>query len=97
MVEHGCFFVTALMLLVPGYPTVAERREWPRWAMLPYLILADGRNTILAALFMFSDRVIYPYYATIPRVAGSRRLAIKSSRARSCFCRLAFLPWCRAR
>jgi cytochrome c oxidase assembly factor CtaG len=38
--------------------------------MIPYLLLADGQNTILAALFMFSDRVIYPFYATAPRVAG---------------------------
>jgi putative membrane protein len=70
VVEHGCFFVTALMYWYPviqPWPSVAR---WPRWAMLPYLLLADGQNTILAALFMFSDRVIYPYYATIPRVAG---------------------------
>ncbi len=38
--------------------------------MIPYLLLADGQNTILAALFMFSGRVIYPYYASTPRIAG---------------------------
>ena len=38
--------------------------------MIPYLLLADGQNTILAALFMFSGRVIYPYYAASPRIAG---------------------------
>jgi cytochrome c oxidase assembly factor CtaG len=38
--------------------------------MIPYLLLADGQNTILAALFMFSDRLIYPFYATVPRLAG---------------------------
>jgi cytochrome c oxidase assembly factor CtaG len=38
--------------------------------MLPYLLLADGQNTILAALFMFSDRLLYPFYATSPHVAG---------------------------
>ena len=38
--------------------------------MLPYLLLADGQNTILSALFMFSDRLLYPYYATAPHIAG---------------------------
>jgi cytochrome c oxidase assembly factor CtaG len=38
--------------------------------MLPYLLLADGQNTILAALFMFSDRLLYPFYANAPRIAG---------------------------
>jgi putative membrane protein len=70
VVEHGCFFVTALMFWYPviqPWPSVAR---WPRWAMIPYLFLADGQNTILAALFMFSDRLIYPFYDTVPRVAG---------------------------
>jgi len=70
IVEHGCFFVTALLFWYPviqPWPSVAR---WPRWSMIPYLLLADGQNTILAALFMFSDRLIYPFYATVPRVAG---------------------------
>jgi cytochrome c oxidase assembly factor CtaG len=70
VVEHACFFGSALMFWYPviqPWPSVAR---WPRWAMLPYLLLADGQNTILAALFMFSDRVIYPFYASAPRVAG---------------------------
>ena len=70
VLEHGCFFVTALMFWYPviqPWPSVAK---WPRWSMIPYLLLADGQNTILAALFMFSDRLIYPFYATVPRVAG---------------------------
>ena len=70
VVEHACFFTTALMFWYPvvqPWPSVAR---WPRWAMLPYLVLADGQNTVLAALFMFSGRVIYPFYAASPRVAG---------------------------
>ena len=70
IVEHGCFFVTALLFWYPviqPWPSVAR---WPRWSMIPYLLLADGQNTILAALFMFSDRLIYPFYAMVPRVAG---------------------------
>ena len=43
------------------------RSPWPRWAMIPYLLLADLQNTVLAAILTFSDRVIYPAYATIQR------------------------------
>ncbi len=70
VVEHACFFTTALMFWYPvvqPWPSVAR---WPRWAMIPYLLLADGQNTILSALFMFSNRLLYPVYATVPQVAG---------------------------
>jgi len=70
VVEHACFFTTALMFWYPviqPWPSVAR---WPRWAMLPYLLLADGQNTILSALFVFSGRLLYPYYATAPQIAG---------------------------
>jgi putative membrane protein len=70
VVEHACFFTTALMFWYPvvqPWPSVAR---WPRYAMLPYLLLADGQNTILCALFVFSNRLLYPYYATTPHIAG---------------------------
>ena len=46
----------------------ARRGEFdgPRWTMIPYLLVADLQNTALAAILTFSDRVIYPAYATIP-------------------------------
>src|SRR5260370_14764304 len=46
------------------------RSPWPRWTMIPYLLLADLQNTVLAAILTFSDRVIYPAYATIARAGG---------------------------
>ena len=70
VVEHACFFITALMFWYPVIQPWPSAARWPRWAMLPYLLLADGQNTILAALFMFSDRLIYPFYAGAPRIAG---------------------------
>jgi cytochrome c oxidase assembly factor CtaG len=70
IVEHGCFFVTALLFWYPVIQPWPSVTRWPRWSMIPYLLLADGQNTILAALFMFSDRLIYPFYATVPPVAG---------------------------
>ena len=30
--------------------------------MIPYLLVADAQNTILAAVLTFSDRVLYPFY-----------------------------------
>lgn len=52
----------------PRYFIVAwpARSPWPPWTLIPYLLLADLENTILAAILTFSDRVIYPAYATIP-------------------------------
>jgi putative membrane protein len=70
VVEHACFFTTALMFWYPVIQPWPSLARWPRWAMIPYLLLADGQNTILAALFMFSDRLIYPFYATAPRIEG---------------------------
>src|SRR5712692_4969084 len=75
VVEHGCFFVTALMYWYPVIQPWPSLARWRRWSMIPYLLLADGQNTILAALFMFSDRLIYPFYATVPRVGGFTPLA----------------------
>jgi hypothetical protein len=34
--------------------------------MIPYLLLAELQNTILAAILTFADRVIYPTYAALP-------------------------------
>ena len=70
VVEHACFFTTGLMFWYPVIQPWPATARWPRWAMIPYLLLGDGQNTILAALFMFSGRVIYPYYAASPRIAG---------------------------
>ncbi len=70
VVEHACFFTTALMFWYPVIQPWPSGARWPQWAMLPYLLLADGQNTVLSALFMFSDRLIYPLYATAPPVAG---------------------------
>jgi cytochrome c oxidase assembly factor CtaG len=67
-VEHACFLGTALMFWRPVILAWPSRSPWPRWAMIPYLLLADLQNTVLAAILTFSDRVIYPAYATAPRM-----------------------------
>ena len=53
--------------IVRPYPA---RPRWSPWLLLPCLFLADLSNTALAALLTFSDRLLYPYYAEVPRLAG---------------------------
>ena len=67
-VEHLCFFATGLLFWRPVILAWPARSPWPRWAMVPYLVLAELQNTALAAILSFSDRVIYPAYESAPRV-----------------------------
>jgi len=55
------------------YPVIrpwpaAER--WSRWVLVPYLLVADGANSVVAAFMVFSGRLLYPVYADLPRLAG---------------------------
>jgi len=70
VVEHASFLAAGLLFWWPVVEPWPSRRRWPRWAMVPYLLLADLQNTGLAALLTFSDRVIYPFYEGVPRIAG---------------------------
>jgi cytochrome c oxidase assembly factor CtaG len=68
--QHGCFLATALLFwygVVRPYPS---RPHWSVWLLLPCLVLADVQNTILAAVLTFADRVLYPHYVQVPRLAG---------------------------
>jgi cytochrome c oxidase assembly factor CtaG len=69
-VEHACFFGTAVLFWRPVILPWPARSSWPRWAMIPYLALADLQNSALAAILTFSDRVLYPTYDAIPRMWG---------------------------
>jgi len=74
-VEHGSFLSTALLFwwpIIQPYPWVACT---PRWMILPYLVLADFQNTALSAFLVFCERVVYPTYATVPRISNLTPLA----------------------
>jgi cytochrome c oxidase assembly factor CtaG len=73
-VEHICFLTTGLLFWWPVIQPWPSRARWPRWAMIPYLFLADFQNTALSAFLIFCDRVIYPTYATAPRLLGMSAL-----------------------
>ena len=74
-VEHASFLSTALLFwwpIIQPYPWVART---PRWMILPYLFLADFQNTALSAFLVFCERVVYPTYATVPRISNLTPLA----------------------
>ena len=68
--QHFCFFGSSLLFWYPVVRPYPLRPLWSPWLLLPYLLIADVSNTVLSALLTFSDRVIYPHYDQIPRVAG---------------------------
>lgn len=70
LVEHACFLFTALLFwwhVVQPWP---GHFNYPRWAVIPYMLLADVQNTILAAFLTFYTNVLYPTYAAAPRISG---------------------------
>jgi cytochrome c oxidase assembly factor CtaG len=69
-VEHLCFLATAVLFWWPVIQPWPSRPVWPRWAMIPYLLLADLQNTALSGFFTFYGRVLYPTYAAAPRISG---------------------------
>jgi putative membrane protein len=69
-VEHVSFLLASLIFWWPVVLPWPSRAQWPRWAMVPYLLLADLQNTALSAILAFSDRVLYPSYAAAPRLIG---------------------------
>jgi putative membrane protein len=69
-VEHACFFLAAILFWWPVVQPWPSRAQGPRWAVVPYLLVGDVQNTILSAILVFSDRVLYPSYSEMPRLFG---------------------------
>ncbi len=69
-VEHACFFLASLIFWWPVIQPWPSRIRWPRWAMVPYLLVGDLENTALSAILVFSDRLLYPSYDAVPRLFG---------------------------
>jgi cytochrome c oxidase assembly factor CtaG len=77
--EHACFLGAALVFWYPVVRPYPSRPRWSPWLLLPYLLLADLSNTALCAVLTFSDRVLYPYYAEVPRLGGLSALEDQSA------------------
>ncbi len=73
-VEHASFVAAGLLFWWPVLEPPPSLPQWPRWALVPYLLFADVQNTLLAALLVFSERVLYPSYAQVPQLGGSSAL-----------------------
>jgi cytochrome c oxidase assembly factor CtaG len=69
-VQHVFFLSTGLLFWWPVVQPWPSRLRWPQWAMIPYLLIADIQNTALSAFLIFSERVLYPTYAAVPRLWG---------------------------
>ena len=72
--QHLCFLSTGIGFWWPVLQPWPSRPRWPRWAMIPYLLLADMQNTALAATLVFAERILYPTYLTVPRLWGMSAL-----------------------
>ena len=71
VVEHASFFAGGLLFWWPVVQPWPSRLRWPAAAIIPYLLLADVQNTVLAAVLTFADRVLYPFYQTLPSGAAA--------------------------
>lgn len=68
--EHGCFLAAGMIFWYPVLHPWPAVEEWTPWAFVPYLLIADAENSLLAAFMVFSGRVIYPSYADVARING---------------------------
>ena len=67
-VEHACFLFGSLAFWWHVIQPWPSRAHGSRWLMVPYIVLADIVNTIISASLAFSSHVLYPTYATVPRL-----------------------------
>jgi putative membrane protein len=66
--EHACFIVAGTLFWYPIVRPWPAIERWSRLAFVPYLLIADVENSMLAAFFVFSSHVLYPSYANLPSV-----------------------------
>ena len=78
-VEHVCFFSAAMLFWWPVIQVWPSHAQWPRWAMIPYLVAADLVNTGLSAWLVFADQVVYRSYELVPRLGGISALDDQST------------------
>jgi cytochrome c oxidase assembly factor CtaG len=78
-VQHACFLGSGLLFWYPVVRPYPCHPCWSSWLVVPYLILADVQNTVLAALLTFSGQVLYPYYLSVPRLGTISALGDQSA------------------
>lgn len=68
--EHATFLFTSVVFWWPVVQPWPSRARWNSWMLPIYLLLADFMNSAVCAFLVFSDRVYYPSYSQVPRLAG---------------------------
>jgi cytochrome c oxidase assembly factor CtaG len=69
-IEHASFLTTGLLFWWPVIQPSPSVARWPRWSLLLYLFLATLPCDVLSGLLVFSDRVVYPMYLSMPQMGG---------------------------
>jgi len=69
-VEQASFFGAGLLFWWPVVQPWPRVSTWPQWSTLLYLFLATLPCDILSGFLVFSDRVAYPLYFSMPRHFG---------------------------
>src|SRR4029450_3963366 len=75
LVEHASFVAAGFLFWYPVVQPWPSRPHWARGAIIPYLLIADVQNTVLAAVLTFSDRVLYPFYQFHSRATEAAALS----------------------
>jgi putative membrane protein len=68
--EHICFLSSSILFWWPAVLPFPSGAPWSRWSIPVYLFFATLPGGALGAFLIFCDRVIYPSYATAPRLFG---------------------------
>lgn len=69
-IEQVTFLGAGLLFWWPVIQPWPSVSTWPRWSILLYLFLATLPCDILSGFLVFSDRVAYPVYFSVPRMFG---------------------------
>jgi putative membrane protein len=69
-VEQASFLVAGFLFWWPVVQAWPSNTTGPRWSTLLYLFLATLPCDILSGFLVFSDRVVYPVYFSMPRHFG---------------------------
>ncbi len=63
--QHASFFWTGVLFWWPVVQPGPRRSRGAQWIQIPYLLSADIVNTIVAASFVFSGKLLYPSYDAV--------------------------------
>jgi putative membrane protein len=75
ILQHLVFLTTAVIMWWPVLSPVPELPRAPHLVQMLYLFLLGIPMSVTGALITLSDSVLYPFYATAPRVGGLSPLA----------------------